>query len=108
MYLKFQELKNPNNKQYMSYGDKDSGTLFLYEVPPNLKNPQQGEKDAIEKFWNKEIEKCNCIIAQREAKKEEYQADKMEQEKEKAKAEAAKDISADVLLERELAEEEAY
>ena len=32
----------------------------------------------------------------------------MEQEKQKALAEAAKDISADVLLERELAEEEAY
>lgn len=92
----------------MSYGDKDSGTLFLYEVPPNLRNCQPGEKEAIEKFWDKEIEKCNFIISQREQKKEEYQAIKAEQEKQKALAEAQKDISKDVLEERELAEEEAY
>lgn len=108
MYLKFQYYKHPNNKQYMSYGDKDSGTLFLYEVPPNLRNCQPGEKEAIEKFWDKEIEKCNFIISQREQKKEEYQAIKLEQEKQKALAEAQKDISKEVLEERELAEEEAY
>lgn len=78
MYLKFQYYKHPNNKQYMSYGDKDSGTLFLYEVPPNLRNCQPGEIEAIETFWDKEIEKCNFIITQREQKKEEYQAIKLE------------------------------
>ena len=66
MYLKFQYFKHTNNKQYMAYGDKDSGTLYLYDVPPNLRNCQPGEKEAIETFWNKEIEKCHFIIKQRE------------------------------------------
>lgn len=38
MYCKFQFFKHADNKQYMAYGDKDNGTLFLYEVPSNLKN----------------------------------------------------------------------
>ena len=47
MYLKFQYYKHPDNKQYMAYGDKDNGTLFLYEVPANLKNIQEDEEDHI-------------------------------------------------------------
>lgn len=62
MYLRFQYCKHANNKQYMAYGDKDGGTLYLYDVPPNLKNCQPGEKEAIEQFWDKEIEKCHFIL----------------------------------------------
>lgn len=35
----------------MAYGDEADGTLFLYEVPPNLKNATENELDNIEKFW---------------------------------------------------------
>lgn len=38
MYCKFQYFKHADAKQYMAYGDKENGTLFLYEVPPNIKN----------------------------------------------------------------------
>lgn len=38
MYCKFQYFKHEDNKQYMALGDKLNGTLFLYEIPTNLKN----------------------------------------------------------------------
>lgn len=38
-YFKFQYFKHEDKKQYMAYGDEQDGTLFLYEVPANLKNP---------------------------------------------------------------------
>lgn len=37
-YFKFQYFKHEDKKQYMAYGDEQDGTLFLYEVPPNLRN----------------------------------------------------------------------
>ena len=38
--FKFQYyFKHEEKKQYMAYGDDQDGTLFLYEVPANLKNP---------------------------------------------------------------------
>ena len=40
----------------MAYGDKDNGTLFLYEVPSNLKSIQENEEENIQKFWDREIE----------------------------------------------------
>ena len=50
-YFKFQYFKHEDRKQYMAYGDEADGTLFLYEVPHNLKNPQDKEFEAIEEFW---------------------------------------------------------
>jgi len=50
----------------MAYGDEADGTLFLYEVPPNLKNPQDKELDTIEDFWQREILKCTDVIDRRE------------------------------------------
>jgi WD40 repeat protein len=50
-YFKFQFFKQDLRKQYMAYGDEADGTLFLYEVPLNLKNPQEKELDTIEEFW---------------------------------------------------------
>ena len=81
----------------MAYGDKENGTLFLYEVPPNIKNIQPDEEENVQKFWYQEIEKCKFVDKQRERKKEIYTEMKVEQEKIKAMAEAAKEISADVI-----------
>ena len=57
----------------MAYGDEADGTLFLYEVPANLKNPQDKEFDAIEEFWEREINKCNDVIERRELQLIEWQ-----------------------------------
>ena len=35
---RLQDAVNEDNKQYMALGDKLNGTLFLYEIPSNLKN----------------------------------------------------------------------
>ena len=48
------------------------------------------------------------MIEQREKKKEDYTMAKVEEEKRKALAEAAKDITEDQLLAKEMDEEEAY
>ena len=82
----------------MAYGDKDQGTLFLYEVPSTLKNEQENELEAIEKLWEREIEKCKYVAEQREEKKEFYAAKKLEEEKVKAALEAEKDVNEDTIL----------
>jgi hypothetical protein len=46
----------------MAYGDKENGTLFLYEVPPNIKNIQPDEEENVEKFWEQEIKKCLFVV----------------------------------------------
>jgi hypothetical protein len=56
----------------MAYGDEQDGTLFLYEVPNNLKNPQEKEIDIIEEFWTREINKCNYVKERRVIRKEEF------------------------------------
>jgi len=56
----------------MAYGDESDGTLFLYEVPSNLKNPQEKEESVIEEFWQREINKCNYVKERRVVRKEEY------------------------------------
>ena len=108
MYCRFQYYKHEDNKQYMAIGDKVNGTLFLYEIPPNLKNIQENEEENISKFWEKEINKCYFVVKQREMKKEEFNAAKVEDEKNRAIAEAAKDINEETRLQMELDEEDAY
>lgn len=108
MYCKFQFFKHADNKQYMAYGDKDNGTLFLNEVPTNLKNIQENEEENIDKFWSQEIKKCLFVVEQRERKKEEFNNDKQEAEKAKAMAEAQKEVSQDVLDQRENDQEDNY
>ena len=75
-YFKFQQLRfeeNTKNKtQFMAYGDEQDGTLFLYEVPSNLKNPQENEKENIENYWNREIDKCIYVKERRVVRKEEF------------------------------------
>ncbi len=50
--FKFQQVADPSGKskhktQYMAYGDKGEGTLYLYEVPSNLRNAQDNERETI-------------------------------------------------------------
>jgi len=80
----------------MAYGDKDNGTLFLQEIPSNLKNIFENEEEIINDFWAREVKKCLFVIEQREQKKEEYSLNKAEDEKRKALLEAAKEISDEV------------
>ena len=90
-YFKFQYFKHQDRKQYMAYGDEADGTLFLYEVPANLKNPQDKEFDAIEEFWEREINKCNDVIERRELQLIEWQEEQKLEDIRKAKEEAQKE-----------------
>ena len=56
----------------MAYGDEAEGTLFLYETPANLKNPQDKEVQNIEEFWEREIQKCIYVKDRRAVRKEEF------------------------------------
>ena len=98
MYCKFQYFKHADNKQYMALGDKLNGTLFLYEIPSNLKNIQENEEENVSNFWEKEIQKCKFVVSQREQKKEEYNAAKVEAEKIRAMEEAEKEINDEARL----------
>jgi len=37
-YFKFQNLKHKDKKQFLAFGN--DGNMYIYEVPPNLKTPQ--------------------------------------------------------------------
>lgn len=108
MVMTFQHLKQTNNKQYMAYGDKESGTFFLYEVPISLKNKQENEEEIIANLWEREIEKCLYVIKQRAEKQEYYQLLKADADKAKALEEAAKEKSLEMIEQKELEAEEAY
>lgn len=56
-YITFQQYKHKNHAQYLAFGEENDGTIFLYNVPPNLKNPQGDEKSTMQEFWNREIKK---------------------------------------------------
>ncbi len=75
----------------MAYGDEQDGTLFLYEVPSNLKNPQDKEEQVIEEFWQREINKCNYVKERRVIRKEEYQEQQKIEEIKRAIEEAQKE-----------------
>jgi hypothetical protein len=47
MYCRFQEFIHKDAKQHLAYGDKDNGTLYLWEIPNNLKNEQPRELENI-------------------------------------------------------------
>jgi len=79
----------------MAYGDEADGTLFLYEVPPNLKNAQDKELDTIEEFWQREILKCTDVIERREVQLEEFQEQQKQDDIRKAKEEAQKEAQED-------------
>jgi hypothetical protein len=56
----------------MAYGDKGEGTLYLYEVPNNLRNAQDNEIETIKAFFDKEIEKCEFVRTRRVTMREEW------------------------------------
>lgn len=64
--------KSKHKTQYMAYGDKGEGTLYLYEVPSNLRNAQDNEKETIQAFFDKEIEKCEFVRTRRVTMREEW------------------------------------
>jgi len=94
-YFKFQYFKHEDRKQYMAYGDETDGTLFLYEVPPNLKNSQDKEFDAIEEFWQREISKCRDVVERREVQLIEWQEEQKQADIAKAKEEQMRENQAE-------------
>lgn len=92
----------------MAFGDEKDGTLFLWEVPSNLKKPLPNEKENIEIVWDREVKKCLFVIDQSENKKEEYTIAKAEMEKNRALEEQAKEISQEALDQKEMEQEEKY
>jgi hypothetical protein len=107
-YFKFQYFKHEDRKQYMAYGDEADGTLFLYEVPPNLKNPQDKEFDAIEEFWQREISKCRDVVERREVQLIEWQEEQKQADIAKAKEEQQKENQDEMEAQREQDQEIAY
>jgi len=65
-YMRFQNHKHADGKQYMAFGDEKDGTLFLWDVPTNLKVSQPDELENIELFWEREVKKCLFVVEQRE------------------------------------------
>lgn len=107
-YFKFQYFRHEDRKQYMAYGDEADGTLFLYEVPPNLKNPQDKEFDAIEEFWQREISKCRDVVERREVQLIEWQEEQKQADIAKAKEEQQKENQDEQEAQREQDHELAY
>jgi dynein intermediate chain 3, axonemal len=57
-FITFQDYKHSDGSQYLAFGEQENdGTVFLYNVPPNLKNPQGDETKTMSNFWKREIEK---------------------------------------------------
>lgn len=80
MFIKFQEMRQADNAQFMAFGDQTEGTFFLYRVPKNLKTAAPGELQLIDEFWEREINKCLYQKERRETRVEERD----EEEKRKA------------------------
>ena len=57
----------------MALGEESDGTLYLSEVPNNLRNSNESELQIITNFFDREIEKCNYMKERRAIRKEEYQ-----------------------------------
>ena len=86
----------------MAYGDEQDGTLFLYEVPKNIRNIQDKEQEIIEEFWDREIKKCNYVKERRVVRKEEYQEQQKIEDIRRAQEEAQKEQQDDVEQQREM------
>jgi len=107
-YFKFQYFRHDDRKQYMAYGDEADGTLFLYEVPSNLKHLQDKEFDAIEEFWQREISKCRDVVERREVQLIEWQEDQKQADIAKAREEQQKENQDEMEAQREADQENAY
>jgi WD40 repeat protein len=56
-FITFQQYKHNDGSQYLAFGEQNDGTVFLYNVPPNLRTPQGEEKTMMDDFWKREIKK---------------------------------------------------
>jgi hypothetical protein len=112
-YITFQHYKQNDGSQYLAFGEENDGTIFLYNVPPNLKNPQGDEAVSVkqfwDKFWKREIEKCFyqkerkvIRLEEKEAEEEKAQLEEMMREQE------AQNIDEDAARLKELSEEDMY
>ena len=70
-YITFQMFKHADKRQFLAFGEESDGTVFLYKVPPNLRSPQGEEEEAMEKFWDREIQKCDYRKQRDKLRKEE-------------------------------------
>jgi len=71
----------------MAYGDENLGTLYLLEVHSNLRHPVHKEKENIEAFWQREMEKCEYVTERREKMKVEYETKQKQDDLRKAREE---------------------
>ena len=92
----------------MAYGDESEGTMYLYEVPPNLSKPFENEEETISAFWEKEILKSRYVKERRVTMREEWNEIQKQADIKRAMEEAKKEQAEDAETEKELAEEEAY
>lgn len=92
----------------MAFGDEKDGTLFLWDVPRHLREPQDQEEENIANFWKREVEKCQFVIEQQENKREEFNNSKQEADKQKVLEELARDVTETMVLEKEEEEEDAF
>lgn len=111
-YFRFSFIQSAVNKSqkncFMSYGDNTDGTFYLFEVPLNLRNPQENEEETVKAFWNREIEKCDFVAKRRVTMAEEFQTAQRVADIAKAKADALKETAEDAAVELEEKEEAAY
>ena len=118
-YFKIQNIVEKKGKkgskerviEYMAYGElseQKQASCTLTEVPPNLSKPQENEKEIIQRFWEREQEKCEYV----KERKGVIQAEVDEKAKfeaiRKAKEEATKDLPADAEKEEWERDNELY
>jgi len=86
--------------------------MYIYEVPPNLKNPQDStdktEEQQIGAFWKRESDKCKYVRNKRVERAEEQQEKQRIEEIRKAREEQLREMEADNRAAEEEATENAY
>lgn len=108
-YITFQQYKQSDGSQYLAFGEENDGTVFLYNVPPNLKNPQGDEETTMDQFWKREIEKCYYQKDRKEIRLEEKEAEEEKQAiDEMMREQEAQNMDDDATIQKELEEEEKY
>ena len=94
----------------MAFGN--DGNMYIYEVPPNLKNPQDStdktEEQQIGAFWKRESDKCRYVRNKRVERAEEQQEKQRIEEIRKAREEQLREMEADNRAAEEEATENAY
>lgn len=94
--------------QLMAYGDETEGTLYLQEVPLNLRQPQENEEREIGRFWDNEVIKCNYVKERRVVLFEEWQEKEKRESIERQKAEADEEVLEEQELQKEEEAESKY